>query len=334
VRPVGLPPAPRPDCPLVPPVPTAPFEIRSDDGVLIGQVDRGDGFAFRNGQFEYIEHLYDTDWFERTFFVDNCRVFRTAGDGQRYEVLRTMKENFEGLAHVRDLVSPAHGFTALTLQSPRAPDVPDYVALQNCLLSGSCDFRDNRIEPSATDVAEGSTALRFTSVAKSSSMVTAKSSLETTLAHFVRGDDVWIAMSIRVVEGHPLTFVDLESDLIASGPGPRVMWLEDGSLGVELKWADKPLYTQPETSRVQFPTGSWVRLTVHYTLSETNEGLIELWQDTQQVLRARGRTLPIPDSVLARLELGITAFSDSSGRAVMDLDDLEVSTLPLTPRGP
>jgi hypothetical protein len=163
-------------------------------------------------------------------------------------------------------------------------------------------------------------------------MITGKASIETTLAHFVRGDDVWVAFSVRVVEGRPLTFFDLESDIIALGPGPRIIWLDDGSLAVELKWADKPTYRQPAASRVQFPSGRWVRLTVHYTLAETSQGLIELWQDAQQVLSVRGRTLPVPDSVLARVELGITAHSDPTARAVVDLDDLEISTAPIAPR--
>jgi hypothetical protein len=331
-RPPVIEPAPRPSCPLVPAVPTAPFEVRTDDGTLLGHIDRGDAFVLRDGRLEFAERLYAADWFERTFVVEDCRVYRTAGDGQRYEVRRTWREGFEGLSHVRELLTPARAFTSLTLQSPAARDVPAYVALQNCLLAGTCDFRDSRIDPLTADVAEGARALRFTSSPRAPDMITGKASIETTLAHFVRGDDVWVAFSVRVVEGRPLTFFDLESDIISQGPGPRIVWLDDGSLGVELKWADKPTYRQPAASRVQFPSGGWVRLTVHYTLAETSQGLIELWQDAQQVLSVRGRTLPVPDSVLARVELGITAHSDPTARAVVDLDDLEISTAPIAPR--
>jgi|LNFM01.1.fsa_nt_gb hypothetical protein len=331
-RPPVIEPAPRPSCPLVPAVPTAPFEVRTDDGTLLGQVDRGDAFVLRDGRLEFSERLYDANWFERTFVVEDCRVYRTAGDGQRYEVRRAWREGFEGLSHVRELFTPARAFTSLTLQSPAARDVPAYVALQNCLIAGTCDFRDSRIDPLTADVAEGTRALRFTSSPRAPDMITGKASIETTLAHFVRGDDVWVAFSVRVVEGRPLTFFDLESDIISLGPGPRVIWLDDGTLAVELKWADKPTYRQPAASRVQFPTGRWVRLTVHYTLAETPQGVIELWQDAQQVLSVRGRTLPVPDSVLARIELGITAHSDPTARAVVDLDDLEISTTPIAPR--
>jgi len=159
-------------------------------------------------------------------------------------------------------------------------------------------------------------------------MVCAKASLETELLHFTKGDDVWFSGWFLIRAGHPLTLMDLESTWIAEGPGPRLI-IEHGCLAVELKWADKPLYRQPESRRLPVPRGKWFRLRVHYVLSEAEDGVIEVWQDDQRIISAAGRNLPLADAILNRLEIGITATQE---QATVLVDDLEIGAKPARDR--
>jgi hypothetical protein len=283
------------------------------------------GVAYRQSpgsdEWTFVDHLFDPNYKEINYQTHNgvlCR--KSLEDGKLYPVLHSFKEDFEGTASVRNLIGPTRGWTQFTLQSPQAQTIPEYVALRHGILAGRESFRDNRIEPATETVHGGSVALKCHSVAPSRGMVCAKASIETELLHFTKGDDVWFSGWFFVQDGHPLTLMDLESTWIAQGPGPRLI-LENGCVAVELKWADKPMYRQPEGRRVPMPKGQWVHLEVHYKLSEMEDGTIEVWQDRQPIIAATGRNLPLADAILNRMEIGITATKED---ATLFVDDLEV----------
>ncbi len=57
-------------------------------------------------------------------------------------------------------------------------------------------------------------------------------------------------------------------------------------------------------------------------LDDGPDGTVRVRQNGVVVVEARGKTLPLPDSVLDSLELGITATDVAT---VVDVDDIDVS---------
>jgi len=283
-----------------------------------------DGNAWKrsdSGGWTFIEQLYEPDFFEKNYAVKDGRTFRKdPGSGKMYEMRKTFKSGFEDAATIRELIGETQGWTAFTLQSPQSSSIPDYVALRTAILKGEGTFLDNRIEPSTELAHSGKSSLRTFSVAPGSGMVTAKASLETEFLHFTKGDDYWFSGWFYVKSGMPFTLMDIESAWLNEHPGMRIM-IDNGALLLEMKWADKPRYVQ-SAPLVKFPSGKWVRVKTHLKLSEKEDGVIELWQDEKQIVSAKGRTLPLADTIYNSLEVGISATSQE---ATLFVDDVEVS---------
>jgi hypothetical protein len=133
---------------------------------------------------------------------------------------------------------------------------------------GTCDFKDNKIEPS-TVANSGETSLKFTAVppasfCSDSGCKTSKSAIFTTLLFFETSDDVWISGNYFVEKGMPSTIMDLESSYVQEGAGIRLAINSNDQLYVELKAVDKPSWKQ-ETP-IKFPKNQWVHVKAHYTL--------------------------------------------------------------------
>jgi hypothetical protein len=232
---------------------------------------------------------------------------------------------------LNDLIGPGRGWTALTLQSPSAPTIPDYNALRRRIVSGEGGFLDNRVEVSRESAHTGERSLRCYSVAPSRGMVTAKASLSTSLLHFVKGDDVWFSAWFQVAGGggRPFTLADLENTWIKEHPGLRIVLDQAGHLAAELKWAEKPMYRQSKGREVVFPVGRWVRVQMHLRLSDQKDGLVELWQDGVKIVEAGGQTLPLANAIYDDLEVGISAHSFGPAAATLFVDDVVISADPI-----
>ncbi len=267
-----------------------------------------------------VDTLYDPA-FASMFSVEGCQIFRFTEDkSAKFPVSKTFAAEFEGTADLQGLIGLDAGFTAFVLQSPQAQTVADYVALRACLLRRTCDFKDNRLEVLAAAAHDGGFGLRATSVGPVGNMITAKASIESELVHFVRGDVVKLGAWFRVNEGRPYGLLDLESAILDLAPGPRIL-LEGDHLEVELKFAEKPRFKPTGTK--PFPIGPWVRVEVEYRLEPDDSGQVRLWQDGELLIDAKGHTLPLPNTILNSLEVGIT--SNSVSKTVLDIDGLTVS---------
>lgn len=325
--------------PSVVTIPAGPDEVPApgcDGGKLYGEPPPpysvtfdGTTYTVRNGQVwkpagdgtgQLLATLYDPH-FASMFELQGCTILRRNEDGSvKVPVGKTFVSGFENVVDVQGLIGPDAGFTGFVLQSPAAQTVPQYVALRSCLLSRTCDFKDNRLEVIADAAHDGVRGLRATSLGPVGQMVTAKASIESELVHFIRGDVVRLGAWFRAVEGVPYGLIDLESAILEVAPGPRVL-IEGGHLEVELKFGDKPRFKQK--TPVPFPLGTWVRVEVEYTLQPDATGRVRLWQDGALIIDATGQTLPLPNTILNSLELGIT--SNNLGRAVLDVDGVDVS---------
>jgi hypothetical protein len=102
----------------------------------------------------------------------------------------------------------------------------------------------------------------------------------------------------------PFGIADFEASYIESGPGLRIV-LDDGVPRVELKWASKPSFHAIQS--VKMPVGRWAKVQLSAKLSDQQDGAVSLWIDGRLVISGKGQTLPLPDTVYDRMEIGITA---------------------------
>ena len=178
------------------------------------------------------------------------------------------------------------------------------MALRKCILDGTCDFIDNRIDLVEDPMDPTNTCMRFESVAKTDDMVTSKSSMKTPLLFFENGDDLWFTADYLIEGNIPTTLADFENDFFEGSPGPRIL-ISGNKLTIENKFGDKEIYRHDRDITV--PTNQWFNIKVHLKFSPENDGLVELWQDGVQLISANGKTLPLNNSIQNSLEIGISA---------------------------
>lgn len=148
-----------------------------------------------------------------------------------------------------------------------------------------------------------------------------KASISTLLLHGVNGDIIDATAWFFVETGMPVSLMDIESSFIDEGPGLRILTGSDGKLRVELKWADKPTYR----SDAVLPVGRWTQLRLRFKLDSGMDGTVQLWLDDELVIEATGQTLALPDTIIDRFEIGITA-NNADGPVVVFVDDVSIRT--------
>jgi len=278
-----------------------------------------------SGSRTFAKRLYDPDFYETNYQTIDGTVYRVnTGDGKMYAVRTSLSDDFENATTVHDLIGIEREWTSLTLQGPGAPTVPDYVKLRQQILKREGDFLDNRVEPSAERAHRGKKSLRVYAVPASRKMPLTKSSLDTELLHFVKGDHFWFSGWFFLEQGRPTTIVDLECSFVDQGPGMRVLFTEQLRPYMELKWMDKPTFKPQKNSDVVFPRSRWVHVKVHWYLSEREDGVAQLWFDGKKVIDEQGQTLPFDGVVYDRLEIGISA-NPKGTTTVLFVDDVTVS---------
>ena len=285
----------------------------------------------QSGRWEFVQLVYDPDFYAKNYLNQNGNVFRKTGDGELMSVKRSFVDDFEGAERLADLIGLKRGWTTCELQSPKTPGISDYVKLRNRILKGEGDFLDNRVEPSGDVAHGGKTSLKTVSVPPTSGMVTAKASLSTELIHFVKGDAVWMSLWCQVPTGSgmPFTLLDLETTWIHQHPGMRIVIAGGKHACFQLKGFDQPYYCQPKGQEVIFPTGRWVHLQAHLVLTDQEDGVIELWQDGQKIIDTHGKTLVLANAIYNSIEIGISAYNEQGKVATLYVDDFCISDQPI-----
>jgi hypothetical protein len=285
----------------------------------------------RAHKWEFAQQVYDPDFYAKNYIERNGTICRKASNGELLPVKKSFADDFENAKQLVDLIGLKRGWTSCELQSPKTPTVNDYVKLRNRILKGESDFLDNRVEPSSEVVKGGKNSLRAVSMPPSRGMVTAKSSLSTELLHFVKGDDVWMSIwcYVPVGSGMPFTVLDLETTWISQHPGMRIVILDGKHACFQLKGFEHPYYCQPKGKEVLFPTGRWVHLKSHLTLSEKEDGVIQMWQDGQKIIDTYGQTLVLAQAIYNSFEIGISAYNEQGKTAILFVDDVSISDQPM-----
>lgn len=291
------------------------------DGVTVAIAD-GDAWRKDGDRWVWHAHLFEPDWYERNYRERDSRILRVADDGREFAVRYVFSSGFEDAAKLPGLIGEKPGWTAFTLQSPRAPEIRDYVRLRKSILEGEGDFLDNRVEPTTERAHGGDRSLRCAAIAPARGMVTSKASINTELLHFKRNDRVrfsawyWLEQKLEWA-----TLMDLETVWIDQHPGPRIV-VNGGALEVELKWAGKPKWRQAKP--LSLPTGRWVLVEAEFLLHES-DGRVRVWQDGNLIIDGTGQTLPLAESVLNDLEVGLSA---TAAAATVYVDDVKIARQP------
>lgn len=282
----------------------------------------GAAYEVQGDQLVFVIQLYDKDFYANNYRQINGQLCRYVDDQHSYPVRTSMADSFENAATIRDLVTPARGWSSITLQGPKTPSVQQYVELRHRILAGG-NFLDNRIEPSASVYKTGKQSLRALAYPSSPFLPVSKASLECELLHLRKGEHFWLSGWFGIKQGYPGGLFDVESSFIVDYPGPRLLLDRNLKPRIELKWADKPTYL----STASFPRNKGFHLKFHLLLSD-QDGKAELWLDGQKIINATGQTLPLADTVLDRLEIGIPANSEPYMAEVF-VDDLQFGVNPL-----
>lgn len=278
----------------------------------------------RSGNRNRTERIYDNNFLRDNYRTSGGKTRRVVPGHGELDVQRNFHETFEGASHVRDLIGPGKNWTSMTLQSPDAPTVGDYVKLRTRILKGKEEFRDSRMDPSSERKHSGTQSLKLFAEEPSWRMDLTKTSIDTELVYFGRGDNFWFSGWFYLESGRPTGILDIESSYTKHGPGMRILFDDELRPRAELKFAHKPTYRMGRGNSFRFPSGKWVEVKLHLYLMDDDNGRIELWMDNQKVLDANGPTLPVADVVYNRMQVGITANPDDV-RTTMFLDDVRVS---------
>jgi hypothetical protein len=304
-----------------------------------------DGNVFRvvaeSSRWTWVDKVFDALEIQRDYQLEQGIQYRVDSDtGNRFATVQEINEGFEALPDhengLRGLIGIERKWSEFTLQSSRAPEVSDYVALRTRILKGDGRFLDARVEPSSEEAHSGLTSLRCFCPAKTQGMICSKASLGSGLVYFVASDDLWYeAWYLVRSDSFPFTLVDFEVSHVKSSPGIRLMLFGEGEVevGMELKSIEKRTYRQPEHSRVAFPKNRWVKITCHIRLDDEN-GIVQVSQDDQIVVEATGPTLPFSKAIVNSLEVGISAHTRDDQPSLLFVDDLRLSNRPFTNAAP
>jgi hypothetical protein len=323
------------------PIGSTPFDpalvemSKTSDGIEYRLLKDGRLFRVDNtwGRWHYIDTVFFPEKMRDAYKKVDGVVFRFDEEsGLQLPVRRNFTEGFEdlelGVRGTRQLIGEVRGWGSLTLQSPKAREVRDYVALRTKILQHNGSFLDASVMPDDVHVHSGSRSLRCVAPPKPSDMITCKSSVSSPLVYFVNGDDFWYQAFYYAEDSLPFTILDLECEWIKQHAGIRVRINEQSQMEAELKALDKPTFRQKDSAIVLFPMNRWVKVTVHFRLSHREDGIVQLWQDDQLVVDSAGVTLPWSEAVYSSLEVGISAHSYGTEVCKLWIDDIMVADHP------
>lgn len=295
------------------------------DGNDIYIYEDGQLFLNSNGNCQFELQYFDPDFEAQNYTTDSSETF-LKDDTALVPIKNAYIENFETAQFVElfasNIADPKLFWTNFTLQGPMAKTVNEYVALSMCILDNSCDFLDNTIALVQDPENNSNQVIEFSGVAPSTDMVTSKCSLTSVLGYFKKDTDLWYEAKYYIKSGMPYSIVDFENAYFEGSPGPRVV-IRDNRLEVENKFGAKQRFTADATTEV--PMNQWFTVKVHLGFSNTDNGVIELWQDGVELISTTGINLPTSNSLQNVLEVGISATQQET---VLLMDDLRISDTP------
>ncbi len=295
----------------------------TQDGIDVFIYENGELYIQKDGTCVFETLYFNPEQLANSYKFSSTDTSIIAGS-TLFPVKNNYFEDFESAASLNGLFVASISdtdlyWTGFTLQSPEAPTVDDYVTLRKCVLDGSCTFKDNRIEFAEDPTNATNKVFKFSSVAPTEEMVTAKASISSQLNYFTQTSEVWFQADYYIESGMPFSLVDFESGYFAQSPGPRVV-IKDGKLAIENKFGAKIIHENITSATV--PTNFWFTIKVHIKYNSRDTGLIELWQDGEELISTSGISLPLSNAIQDILEVGVTATSEG---CVLYMDNIRIS---------
>lgn len=295
-----------------------------NSGNTIKIYSNGEAWILNSESCTFVANYFDPQYIDKNYLITDSVIYIKTDDGNLFPTRNNYFETFESSNTFLELLATSVAdtgiyWTSFVLQSPLAPTVADYVALRACLLNGTCDFLDNRVDLIEDPENPNNHILQFTAVAPSANMVTAKSSIESALPYFPQDSDLWFEAKFNIRNNRPFSLVDFENNFFEESPGPRIVF-RNNCLAIENKFGSKLNYLQ--NNPIEFPIQTWVSVKIHLKFSATNNGFVQLWQNGNLIIDKSGVTLPLSNSIQNSLEIGISATSNNS---ILWVDDIRIS---------
>jgi len=297
-------------------------KFENPEGLHFRIYSNGEAYSVENRNCEFVDQYFEPNFLEEKYKTTNTGTAIIVDENTLFDTHQEFLEDFENKNDITELflleINQRNKlFTNMNLLSPSAPTVEDYIALQKCLLNKTCDFLDNRFDLVADPINANNTVVKFSAIAPTADMVTAKSSITSTLLFWEQGDDFWFEAKYFIGGDMPTTLADFESSHFFGSPGPRII-IKGDEVAIENKFGTKELYRQNVGPTKPLPKSQWVTLKVHLQYDEEN-GVIQLWQDGELIIDHIGRNMPLPIWIQDRLEVGITATSKETQVYVDDV---------------
>lgn len=283
----------------------------------------GEAYAQDNHGCTFLVQYFTEGW-DDIYVLTDSGIYVQTDEGDLFPITNTFFDDMESYTDLVSMMATSvedtdKNWNSFTLQSPLAPTIEEYVDLRTCILTGGCDFLDNRVDIVTDPVNAANKVMQCTAVAPSADMVTSKSSIDRTFNYFNQGMDLYFEMRCYIASGMPYSLVDFENDGFDQSPGPRVV-IMDNSLVIENKFGDKKMYYSDLD--IDIPSDAWFTVKVHFRFSNQSDGIIELWQDGNLLISTNGINLPLATSVQNSLEVGVSATDIG---AVLLVDDVRLS---------
>ncbi len=297
------------------------------DGLNVFIYKDGRAFTENNGLCDFVLQYFDPNFLQNNYVTNASGTFIIADNGEYFSTKNNFIEDFENYTTLSDLLIKSASDTDLywnsfTLQSPSAPEIADYNALRLCIIEGTCTFIDNKIELVVDPTDASNQVIKFTSVAPNTEIVTAKSSIQSTINYYEKGSEIWFQASFYIESGIPFSLVDFENSYFDESPGPRVV-IRNNKIEFENKFGAKLNFDN--TSGITISENQWFTVKVHLKYSNETDGIIEIWQDGVPIISATGINLPTSNSIQNVVEVGVSATPIAS---VLLLDNLKISETP------
>lgn len=300
----------------------------SSEDQKVAIYENGNLYIEENDICNFALQYFDPNFINENYLSDNLGTYLITDNEGILPIKNNFTETFESYSSfpnlfIKSITDTNLYWSSFTLQSPKAPNIANYVELGHCIINETCSFLDNKIELVNDPTNSSNKVLKFTSVAPSQQMVTSKSSISSFLNYYSKNSEVWFQASYYIESGMPYSIADFENSYFENSPGPRIV-IRDNKLVIENKFGSKLNFNSD--SNITIPLNTWFTIKFHLKYSNKNDGIIELWQNDNLIISTTGINLPTSNSIQNILEVGITANSEA---CTLFFDNMMISQTPL-----
>lgn len=269
-------------------------------------------YDINTGSLTYLMDYFDPYFHDTNYIYYYGTLYQVDPEtGILYEVFTNYSDLFDTYSSFADFINTGN-WSGAQLLSPLVPTQEEVNDLIDCLVAGTCNFKDNYIIP-YTD-GGGNTLKCYCEPGNTTN--TWKAALIKNRFYFKKGDVISFLLQVRVNPSNTInggfTIFDIGSSWAYQGTKLRLIFRND-KLAVELRWLNNEDYLQ-SGSGTDFPINEWVDIDGKFTLSDEDDGRVEIWQNNNKIIDVNKRTMGWSGFIYNVLECGITANATTSAQ--------------------